>query len=261
MCGRFASIKSSTQLANEYEAVDGTRGRVVEPDYNIPPTHAVLTVVARHPRDANGTPDPASIVRSIRVMRWGLVPHWAKDPAIGSRLFNARMETVADKLAFRAPAAQRRCLIPADGWYEWRREEGRKRPFYLTSNDRESLALAGIWSVWRDPAGDADGPPLATCTIVTTPSAGEPAEVHDRMPLVLPRKDWGTWLDPDADLGVDGVAALLRPPGSDVLGRIEVRPISPAVNHVRNNGPGLLERFEPVSLPASLDISRLVSKS
>ncbi|APU17297.1 MULTISPECIES: SOS response-associated peptidase [Actinoalloteichus] len=261
MCGRFASIKDSTQLANEFEAVDGTRGQVVEPDYNIPPTHAVLTVVARHPRDDDGMPDPTRTVRSIRVMRWGLVPRWAKDPAIGSRMFNARVETVADKPAFRGSAAHYRCLIPADGWYEWRREEGRKWPFYLTSIDRESLAMAGIWSVWRDPAGDPDGPPLSTCAVLTTPSVGEPAEVHDRMPLVLPRKAWRPWLDPDVDLGASEVSSLLSPPGPDVLGRIEVRPVSPAVNHVRNNGPGLVERFDPISLPPALDISGLLSKS
>jgi putative SOS response-associated peptidase YedK len=124
MCGRYASTRDPATLAIEFDAVDGTDGAAPSADYNVAPTKPVLSVVTRHPRDAQGIPDRDRTVRSIRVMRWGLVPHWAKDPSIGPRMINARAESAAIKPAFRDPVARRRCLLPADGWYEWQAGSG-----------------------------------------------------------------------------------------------------------------------------------------
>ncbi|MDQ4091960.1 MAG: SOS response-associated peptidase, partial [Actinomycetota bacterium] len=139
MCGRYASTRDPATLAVEFDALDATGGMAPEADYNVAPTKAVLSVVARHPRDAQGTPDPDRTVRSIRVMRWGLVPHWAKDPSVGSRMINARAESAAGKPAFRDAVARRRCLLPADGWYEWQAQPGsRKQPVFITPTDGSS---------------------------------------------------------------------------------------------------------------------------
>src|SRR4051812_22822406 len=120
MCGRYASTKTAVDIAAEFQAVDATADADPGPDYNIAPTKPVLAVVRRHPRDAEGIADVSRTERSVRVMRWGLVPSWAKDPAVGARMINARAETAADKPAFRHALARRRCLLPAEGWYEWR---------------------------------------------------------------------------------------------------------------------------------------------
>src|SRR4051794_120517 len=157
MCGRYASIKAPADLADEFHAVDATEG--VEPDYNVAPTKNIVAVVERHPRDAEGTPDPDTVERSLRVVKWGLVPYWAKDPKGGARMINARSESAAEKPAFRRALASRRCLIPADGWYEWQRGEDHKQPYYTHYADGRSLALAGLWEYWKpkdeaaDPAG------------------------------------------------------------------------------------------------------------
>ncbi|MDQ3827320.1 MAG: SOS response-associated peptidase, partial [Actinomycetota bacterium] len=155
MCGRYASTKNPATLAVDFDAVDATDGAAPGADYNVAPTKPVLSVVTRHPRDAEGNPDPDRTVRSIRVMRWGLVPHWAKDPGIGSRLINARADSAPSKPAFRDAVARRRCLIPADGWYEWQRTGNHKQPFFITAEDGSTLALAGLWSTWRGQDGAA----------------------------------------------------------------------------------------------------------
>ncbi|MGH3826025.1 MAG: SOS response-associated peptidase [Pseudonocardiaceae bacterium] len=246
MCGRYASTRSPVTLAVEFDAVDGTEGAAPSRAYNVAPTTPVLTVVARHPRDPSGVPDPDRTVRAIRVMRWGLVPHWAKDPAVGSRLINARAQSAASKPSFRDAVARRRCLLPADGWYEWRRAAGRagnsgwgprKQPFFITPADGSGLAMAGLWSTWRPP--DATAPPLVTCAVLTTDAVGPLAEIHDRMPLLLPAPAWQAWLDPDrADPG-ELLAQPLAVPA------LELRPVPTAVNNVRREGPELIERLEP----------------
>lgn len=233
MCGRYASTRSPATLAVEFDAVEGTDGAAPRRVYNVAPTTPVLAVVTRHPRDPSGVSDPDRTVRSIRVMRWGLVPHWAKDPAVGSRLINARAESAAGKPSFRDAVTRRRCLLPADGWYEWRR----KQPFFITPADGSGLAMAGLWSTWRPP--DATAPPLVTCAVLTTDAVGPLAEIHDRMPLILPAPAWQAWLDPDcADPG-----ELLAP--SHLVPAMELRPVSTAVNNVRREGPELIERLEP----------------
>ncbi|MGB8995479.1 MAG: SOS response-associated peptidase [Pseudonocardiaceae bacterium] len=250
MCGRYASTKDPATLAVEFDAVDATVGAAPGDDYNVAPSKPVLSVVTRHPRDEQGITDPSRTVRSIRVMRWGLVPHWAKDPAIGSRLINARAETAASKPAFRDAVARRRCLLPADGWYEWQRQGTQKQPFFITSRDGSGLALAGLWSTWRPP--DAAASPLVTCAILTTGAVGPLAEVHDRMPLVLPAGAWQRWLDPDTDDPGD----LFASPSTDLVHALELRPVSTAVNNVRRGGPELIEWADPEQ-PALLNLEQI----
>jgi putative SOS response-associated peptidase YedK len=232
----------------DFDAVDATEGAAPGADYNVAPTKPVLSVVTRHPRDAEGVADPDRTQRSIRVMRWGLVPHWAKDPGIGSRLINARAESVTGKPAFRDAVLRRRCLLPADGWYEWQRLGDRSQPFFITSADGAGLALAGLWSTWR--SADA-AVPLVTCAILTTEAVGPLAEIHDRMPLLLPPQAWSPWLDPDSH----DASELLVPPSAQLVATLELRPVSTAVNNVRHEGPHLVERVEPEQ-PALLDLDR-----
>ncbi|MBV9845897.1 MAG: SOS response-associated peptidase [Kutzneria sp.] len=238
MCGRYASTKDPATLAVEFDAVDATGdGSATEQapgaDYNVAPTKPVFAVVERHPQH-----EPDSVVRSIRVMRWGFVPTWAKDCNVGVKMINARSETAATKPAYRASMARRRCILSADGWYEWKRENGAKEPFYVTGNG-PSLAMAGLWSAWRAPDAEPDSPWLVTCAVLTTDALGPLAEIHHRMPLLLPRSSWRRWLDPD----VTDVADLLTPE-PDLLGALELRPVSTAVNSIRNNGPDLVTRVD-----------------
>lgn len=255
MCGRYASIKAPTDLADEFRAVDATGG-AAEPDYNVAPTKNIVTVVQRHPRDADGTPDPDTTERTLRLVRWGLVPSWATDPKAGARMINARSETAAEKPAFKRAMQARRCLIPADGWYEWQRGPDHKQPYYTRYADGSSLAMAGIWEYWKpqdDPAGEyPDG--LVTASVLTTSAVGVLAQVHDRMPLLLPPSAWDAWLDPDTRADDDAVAALLAPPSAALVDALELRPVSPLVNSVRNNGPELLAPFEDAPEPLQLDL-------
>ncbi|GAB3699649.1 SOS response-associated peptidase [Saccharopolyspora tripterygii] len=240
MCGRYASSKDPGKLAAEFAALDATGGAAPGADFNVAPTKRVLTVVQRHPQDETGEADLERTERSIRVMRWGLVPFWAKDKSIGNRMINAKSETVTSKPAFRSSIKRYRCLVPADGWYEWKREGGKKQPFFMTPPDGSSLAMAGIYSTWRE---DDESEPLVTCSVLTAAAVGRLTEVHDRMPMVLPSQAWSRWLDPDQP----DVSDLLAPPSLEIAESLEVRPVSTAVNSVRNNGVELLDR---VSLDA-----------
>ncbi len=253
MCGRYASTKNPARLAAEFDAVDQTGEDAPEPDYNVAPTKPVIAVVTRHPRDDDGTPDPDTTVRGLRVMRWGLVPHWAKQRSIGSKMINARSETAASKPAYRDAMVRRRCLLPADGWFEWRRDANGKQPFYITSGDGTSLAMAGLWSVWRDPAADAgpDAPPLVTCAVLTRDAVGRLTGIHDRMPVLLGPESWPAWLDPDRE----DVTDLLTTPDAAILDALELRPVSDAVNSVRNNGPELVKLTEPATDLSLFDVA------
>lgn len=248
MCGRYAATKDPATLVKEFDAADNTEDLAPPVDHNVAPTKNVFTVVQRHPRDAEGAvlaDEPAQ--RQLRVMRWGLIPFWAKDKAIGSKMINTRAETASSKPAFRKALMRHRCLIPADGWYEWQRlggPKGTKQPFYMTTQDGSSLAFAGIWETWRDPKSEAGAPRVISCSVLTVDAVGPLIEIHDRMPLVLPREQWQQWLDPDSE-DVDDLAGLLAPPSLELVDALELRPISDRVNNVRNNGPELLERVEP----------------
>lgn len=264
MCGRYSSTKAPADLAEEFTAVDATEDEG-SPDFNVAPTKQVYTVVQRHPRDDDGVPIPDVTERTLRRVRWGLVPSWSKDPSAGARMINARSETAADKPAFRRALAARRCLLPADGWYEWQRRDtgtGRtKQPYFTHYRDGRSIAMAGLWEFWKpdeDPAGEyPDG--LVTVAVLTTEAVGPLADVHDRMPLVLAPGDWDAWLDPDTDAKADTVARLLAPPPPSLVETMELRPVSNRVNNVRNNGPELLAALAPGQVEEALQLDLLDS--
>ncbi|GAA4427512.1 SOS response-associated peptidase [Actinokineospora soli] len=247
MCGRYAATKDPATLAAEFDAIDALGDDAPAADYNVAPTKNVVAVVQRHPRDADGNADETTTERSLRLMRWGLVPHWAKDPSSGAKMINTRSESAAEKPAFKQSLARRRCIIPADGWYEWKREGKAKQPFFTTPKDGSSIAMAGLWSTWHD-KNDPDAPVLITCSVLTTDAVGPLADIHDRMPLLLTPDEWATWLDPDRP----DVSGLLRPVSDDVVAGLELRPVSDAVNSVRNNGPELLERVDPQAVDLDL---------
>jgi putative SOS response-associated peptidase YedK len=173
--------------------------------------------------------------RVLDTARWGLVPHWAKDLKAGARMINARAETVTGLRSFASSFAKRRCLVPADGWFEWVRDGKRKQAFYMTPRDSSVLAFAGIWTMWREQT--------LTCSVLTTAALGGLAEVHDRMPLILPPDRWVDWLAGGGD-----PEPLLRPLDAAALAAIEVRPVGAAVGNVRNNGPELLNPPDEVTL-------------
>lgn len=182
----------------------------------------------------------------MRPLRWGLVPSWAKEPKIGTRMINARVETVPEKPAFRRAFVKRRCLLPADGFYEWRPGKDpatgktRKQPYFIHPQDEAVMALAGLYEYWRDPAVTSDDDPAAwlmTCTIITTKATDAAGHVHPRMPLALTEDHYEAWLDPSHQ-DPDELRALLGQPAG---GHLDARPVSTAVNNVRNNGPHLLD--------------------
>lgn len=223
MCGRYASARSTADLAVLLGASDETGAELAEPDYNVAPTKPVPAALVR--RD----------VRRLVALRWGLVPSWAKDPKSGSRLINARMETVASKPSFRAAFARRRCLLPADGFYEWAPPppgQRAKQPYYLAPADGGPLMMAGLYEIWTD----AEGRQLWTATVITTAAADDIGQIHDRCPLTVDEGDWARWLNPDA--ATNGLLDLVRPA---VAGELTATAVSTAVNNVRNNGPQLLE--------------------
>jgi putative SOS response-associated peptidase YedK len=237
MCGRYVSVRSNEDLTEEFDAIDATDGEWEAPDYNVAPTKPVRAVVNRPLRDEQGSPAKTP-TRQLRVMSWGLVPSWAKDRGTQSRMFNARIETVATANAFRQAYAKRRCLVPADGWYEWNaRDGGRKQPMYMTAEDGHSLAFAGLYEFWGE-----RGQTVTTCTIITAPAAGRLAEIHDRMPLVLPGKAWRHWLDPSLADPADLLHSWDEARGE----HLELRPVATLVNKVDHNGPELIERAEPL---------------
>lgn len=211
MCGRYATTRSSVDLAVLFEALDETGGGLV-PDYNVAPTDPVPVVLS-------GTGG-----RAVRIARWGLVPPWAKDARVGVRMINARAETVMSSNAFGPSFRQRRCLVPADGWYEWRPGELGKQAYFMTAP--APLVFAGLWTV------SATG--MLSTSIVTMCAAGQLAAVHDRMPLLLTPDRWAEWLSGPAD-----PARLLAVPPLTFLDSLEVRPVGPAVGDVRNDGPEL----------------------
>jgi putative SOS response-associated peptidase YedK len=235
MCGRYVSVRSNEDLTEEFDAIDATNGEWDAPNYNVAPTDPVRVVVNRPLRDEQGTPAKTP-TRQLRVVSWGLIPSWSKDRKTQGRMFNARIETVATTNAFRRAYALRRCLVPADGWYEWRAAESGKQPLYMTAEDGHSVAFAGLYEFWGE-----HGTTVTTCTILTAPSAGPLAEIHDRMPLVLPRTAWARWLDP-----AERDPADLLTSWDEVSGEhLELRPVATLVNKVDNNGPELVERVEP----------------
>lgn len=223
MCGRF-TLSTPTDILVELFEIAAAPMPELPPRYNIAPTQGVAAVRIV----------PGGAVRELAVLRWGLVPFWAKDPDIGARTINARAETVAEKPAYRAAFRQRRCLLPADGFYEWRKEGAAKQPYLFRHQDGRPFAMAGLWELWRS----ADGPALETCTIITTEANDAVRPVHPRMPAILPPERYADWLDGD---GRDGLQAMLRPyDGDDLVGfRVDRR-----VNAPDQDDPGLIRPLD-----------------
>lgn len=243
MCGRYASARKRQELLEEFEVgLDGASEELA-PDYNVAPTKKVYAVLTRPHEQAaaDGKPETApEPVRQLRVLKWGLVPSWAKDPSIGSRMINARVETLAEKPSFRRAFAQRRCLIPADGYYEWHRAEDKtKQPYFIHPADGGVMAMAGLYEFWKDPTRADDDPLkwLATCTVITTTAEDGLGHIHDRMPVIIERDRWAHWLDPKLTKTDDLRELLAAAPPSGLA----AYPVSSEVNSVRNNGPHLIE--------------------
>ena len=219
MCGRYSLIGDIGELAGRFE-FDGD-WLAFESAYNVAPTQEVLTVVGGETRRAG-------------FMRWGLIPHWAKDPKIGARMINARAETVAEKPAFRDALRRRRCLVLADGFYEWRRDGTVRRPMRIVMRSGEPFAFAGLWSVWRD----SDGNRVPSCAIITTAANKLLSPIHHRMPVILPSDMEEFWLDRGI-VDPDALGSVLNPYPEDAMEAYEV---STLVNSSTNDGPEVMAR-------------------
>ena len=223
MCGRYTlSISlAELQLRFAFPAAD-----LEHPErYNIAPTQSVLTVVNQGEEQNRG-----------EYMRWGLVPSWAKDISIGSRMINARAETIVEKPSFRRALQKRRCLVLSDGFYEWKRTGKDKQPMYIGLQSGQPFGMAGLWEAWKSP----DGEWLHSCTIITTEPNALMAEIHNRMPVILPRESEPVWLDPGVD-NPSRLTDLLRPYPADAM---TARPVSGLVNNARNDFPECIAPLE-----------------
>ena len=245
MCGRFVSARKRLELLEEFaverDAVSADRN----PDYNVAPTKLIYAVLDRqHKEEPAARPE-----RELRLLRWGLVPFWAKDKSGGARLINARSETVASKPAFRAAFAKRRCLIPADGYYEWQTIEKVKQPYYIYRTHGGVLAFAGLYELWRDAAlpDDHEDAWYWSATIITTQATDEIGQIHDRTPMVIAPENWTDWLDP-ANNEKELLLATMRPAIAGPGGLTSHR-VATAVNSVRNNGPDLIEPLGDAERP------------
>ena len=232
MCGRYR-LSRRKQLVEEYfDCVSD------EPDwaprYNIAPTQPV-PVIRQNPKEP---------IRKLSLMRWGLIPSWAKDSSVAARMINARSETAAAKPAFRDPLASRRCLVPADGFYEWRRSGKAKQPYCFEVNAGELFAFAGVWDRWKDPNGQW----VKSCSILTTTPNAVTSAVHDRMPVILDRADYDLWLDPGMT-NVEAVSAMLKPHDARTM---RCYPVSTRVNHVANDDAECSTPVDPAQLQGQL---------
>jgi putative SOS response-associated peptidase YedK len=233
VCGRYVTVSSPTLLAERFDVTE-LRPQELEPNYNVAPRADVPVIAERHGE------------RVLDVLRWGLVPSWAKDTSIGDRLINARGEKVTTSNAFKRAFERRRCIVPADGFYEWQAIAGQriKQPWFFRRRDGEPLAFAGLWEIWHDRSVGDDAPRVRTCTIITTTPNELVAPIHDRMPVALPESSWDTWLSVD-NRDTAAMSQLLVPMPADEL---ESWTVSTLVNKADNNGPELLDRV-PVPSP------------
>lgn len=226
MCGRYVAATPAEVLV-EYFGVEEVRASEddVPPSWNVAPTRDVFAIVESK---------SAADKRTLGSFRWGLVPSWAKDPSEGARRINARAEAVASAPTFRKALQSRRCIVPADAFYEWEKVEGQKRkqPWLAKRADGELMAFAGLWEAWRD----VEGKWLRTCAIITTDAAGPLVDIHDRCPVILEPNEWELWLDRDVTEPGE-VLPLLGPPDPDLL---ELHRVGPEVGNVKNDDPSLL---------------------
>ena len=224
MCGRYRLARKKEILEEYFGTTESEEAW--EPRYNIAPTQLVPVV----------RKDPKEPLRDLSLIRWGLVPSWAEDLSIGARMINARSETASTRPAFRDALKSRRCLVPADGFYEWQRTGKTKQPYCLEVNDGELFAFAGIWDRWRDPNGKV----IQTCSILTTTPNSVAAAIHDRMPVILDSHAYDLWLDPELT-NVDAVCDLLKP----FQGLMRWYPVSTKLNQVKNDDAECARRAEP----------------
>lgn len=230
MCGRYVSSSPPDQLAAYFGAVEG-ESLPEAANFNVAPTTDVPVVLV------------SEGVRRVEAFHWGLVPFWAKDIKIGNRMINARAEGIATKNSYRVAFRKRRCLIPADGFYEWVKIEGekKKQPVFITRPDGEPFAFAGLWETWRS---DDHSLPLQSCTIITGAPNDKMAEINHRMPVMMPPGVWEQWLDPGVD-DTDVLESLLIAAPSEL---ITYTPVTTDVNNVRNNGPELTRAVGPADV-------------
>ncbi|KYC42185.1 hypothetical protein WA1_19565 [Scytonema hofmannii PCC 7110] len=219
MCGRFTLSQSATALAESFHVEISD----LEAKYNIAPTQMVSAVLYNQTSDR----------RELQQLQWGLIPSWAKDPRMGAKLINARAETVAEKPAFRSAFKRRRCLIVADGFYEWQQSEGKKQPFYFRLQNGEAFGFASLWEEWRSPEEKT----VSSCTILTTRANELLEPVHDRMPVILHQKDYDLWLAPQVQTP-EMVQQLLQPYPSEAMAAY---PVSTAVNNPKHNSPDCIK--------------------
>jgi putative SOS response-associated peptidase YedK len=225
MCGRFVSARKRLELLEEFSVQRDRVPQDLAPDYNVAPTKQIYAVTASKEGE-----------RELRTLRWGLIPFWAKDMKIGAKMINARAETIAEKPAFRRAFAKRRCLIPADGYYEWKD----KKPFYIVRTNGGITAMAGIYELWRNPEVKDEEDERAflwSASVITTDATDDVGEIHDRMPMIIEPDLWADWLDPD-NTKISQLQAAMVPA---FKGSMTSFPVSTAVNNVRNNGPELIE--------------------
>ena len=239
MCGRYVAASNPDQIAAYFGAEPPSTE--LEPNYNVAPTNDVYAVVT--------SPDG---IRHVQTFHWGLVPVWAKDIKIASKMINARSEGLLESSAFKGSFRKHRCIIPMDGFYEWKAGDGSmltakgkpaKQPYFIHRTDGEPLAVAGLWSAWRDKSAGPDAPWLHTCTVITTSANATMEPVHNRMPVILPASQWSGWLDPANDNIVD-LRELLVPAPDSLL---TMHPVSTEVNRVINKGAELIDEVGPTA--------------
>ncbi len=223
MCGRFTLRAPASVVAAQFGLFEVA---AFAPRFNIAPSQPVAVVRV--------APGDGGLSRELAWLRWGLIPGWADDPAIGNRMINARSETAADKPAFRAALRRRRCLVVADGFYEWKQEGKAKQPYFIRFRDDRPFGIAGLWEVWEG----ADHTAIESCALFTTEANGVLRPIHDRMPVIVAPGDYATWLDP-AIQDPRRVAPLLRPYSE---AEMEVYPVSRLVNRPDNDDPKCVQR-------------------
>ncbi|WP_329497922.1 SOS response-associated peptidase [Kitasatospora herbaricolor] len=249
MCGRFASTNKPEDLVEIFGVEQWDPAETLAPSWNVPPTRPAFAVLERLPK---GGTRP---VRQLRVLRWGLVPAWAKSPESAVKMINARAETIHEKPSYRQAFASRRCIIPVDGYFEWQTLPGGgsrppKQPYFVSRADGGVLALAGVYEFWRDRSYPADHPEawLVTCSIVTTAAEETLAPIHERMPLFLDPATFDDWLDPRLS-DPDELLPLLVPPAP---GALLAAPVAAAVGSIRNDGPELVRPLDAEELVTTL---------
>lgn len=225
MCGRFVQISPYNIIKETFNV--GTEPLESTPNYNVAPTQKILAVIKHDNKN------------KLAKLYWGLVPFWAKDTSVGSRMINARAETVSEKPSFRNALKKHRCLIPADGFYEWKGEKGYKKPYFITTNPDDPLAFAGLWETWRGKEGDEEAV-YKSCTIITTVASGSIRELHNRMPVIIMPEFYEKWLDTETKDSRELMAIL-----QDGLVRdMKFYPVSKHVNSVKNNNPSCIQPVE-----------------